>query len=403
MEKGLVSIMIPCYNGERFLDRLFESLLFQTYKKQQIIFVNDGSTDKTEKIVLQYKRVFQNHGIEFIYLYQKNSGQAAAINHALNYLNGEYCMWFDVDDYMTTNHIERKVKFLSENPEFDLVMCRGCVVEENNTNNVVANLGYEKAVGTLFEDILFEYRRCTPGLYMVRSEVLISSLKNKKIYESVAGQNMQLLLPIAQNENNGFLDENLFYYVFREDSHSRSFKKSEDYIKRFEDLEEVKLYVIQEIEMDNEYKKQLIYYIKMFMLMQKIQQLGKNINYKNINYINKLGADYIRISGISQFLNERKLFLWGICYCSEQIRKILEKSSNYCISGYVDSDKSKVGLKINGIDVYDIESIDSENIYLLIPLEVHHSILEKLQEKKFVTKKDFYYPKWELKVFLEGE
>lgn len=403
MEKGLVSIMIPCYNGEKFLFRLFESLFMQTYKKQQIIFVNDGSTDETEKIALQYKKYFECQGIEFLYLYQKNSGQAAAINNALCHLNGEYCMWFDADDYMTADHIESKVVFLSKHPEYDLVMCKGYVVKEENPDKVTAELGHEKAVGTLFEDIIFERRRCTPGLYMVRTKRLLSCLKEKKIYESAAGQNIQLLLPTALSEKNGFLDRHLFYYVFREDSHSRAFHNSEEYIKRFEDLERVKLYVINELDLKDEYKKQLLHYVKLHMVTKKIQQLGKNINLENFVYINKLKTDYLKLSDVSRYLKGRALFLWGACQISGQIRKILEITSEYCIKGYIDSDKDKVGLKINDIEVYDMDSIDPGKMYLLIPLKVHHSILKKLQEKNFVLKNDFFYPNLELELFLKGE
>ena len=52
----LVSIITPCYNGERYLDRYFNSLLEQTYPSVELIFVNDGSTDNTEKIAMEYGR-----------------------------------------------------------------------------------------------------------------------------------------------------------------------------------------------------------------------------------------------------------------------------------------------------------------------------------------------------------
>ena len=55
--RDLVSILIPCYNGEKFLDRCFECLLKQMYKKIEIIIVNDGSTDNSENIILKYKKL----------------------------------------------------------------------------------------------------------------------------------------------------------------------------------------------------------------------------------------------------------------------------------------------------------------------------------------------------------
>ena len=78
-----VSIITPCFNGEKFISRYFDSILEQTYKNIEVIFINDGSTDTTEKIVEQYISTFNKHGIEFIYIYQENKGQAAALNNGL--------------------------------------------------------------------------------------------------------------------------------------------------------------------------------------------------------------------------------------------------------------------------------------------------------------------------------
>ncbi len=400
MKKGLVSIMIPCYNGEKFIERLFDSLLMQSYQNLQIIFVNDGSNDKTEKTALFYKKRFEENRVEFIYLYQKNRGQASAINKAISFLNGEFCMWFDSDDFMANNHIEKKVEFLNDNPEIQLVMCKGYIVDENR--NILGTLGEEVAVGTLFEDIIFEYRRCTPGLFMVRTRELLSNLKNQKIYETKVGQNMQLLLPISKNGRNGYLNEFLFYYVFRKNSHSRSFYCSEDYIKRFEDLEDVKVKVVKELELEKEYKKRLIYFIRLLSLIQKINQLGCNISYENTTYLKKLKDEFLDLSEIPTVLKGKRLFLWGASKTSEQICKILNYSSGYPIKGYIDSDKNKVGIKINNIEVYSVDVLDCEEIYLIIPLEVHDNILRELQKRKLIAKVDFFYPKYELKKFLES-
>ena len=80
MDKPLVSIITPCYNGETFLHRYFESILAQTYPNLELIFVNDGSTDKTEEIAMSYQKKLCEKGIRYIYLEQENAGQAAALN-----------------------------------------------------------------------------------------------------------------------------------------------------------------------------------------------------------------------------------------------------------------------------------------------------------------------------------
>ena len=76
MTKPLVSIITPCYNGEAFLKRYFESILNQTYPNLELIFINDGSTDRTEEIALSYRERLEKRGITYIYEKQENAGLA---------------------------------------------------------------------------------------------------------------------------------------------------------------------------------------------------------------------------------------------------------------------------------------------------------------------------------------
>ena len=72
MSKPLVSIIIPVYNGENYLTEAIESALNQTYKNIEIIVINDGSTDSTEEICLQY-------GNKIRYFYKENGGVSSAL------------------------------------------------------------------------------------------------------------------------------------------------------------------------------------------------------------------------------------------------------------------------------------------------------------------------------------
>ena len=138
--KPLVSIITPCYNGTTYVHRLVESVLNQTYDHIELIFINDGSTDNTEEIVLSYKSKFEERGIGFTYVYQENAGQAAAVNKGLKIFKGEYLTWPDSDDWMTEDCIEKKVDFLEQHPEYGMVMCRIAVVDEGNPTETVATL-----------------------------------------------------------------------------------------------------------------------------------------------------------------------------------------------------------------------------------------------------------------------
>ena len=78
LEHPLVSIITPGWNGKRFVHRLLDSILIQTYDNMEYIYIDDGSTDGTKDIVLSYKEKFENRGIPFIYVYKENGGLCRA-------------------------------------------------------------------------------------------------------------------------------------------------------------------------------------------------------------------------------------------------------------------------------------------------------------------------------------
>ena len=132
MTKPLVSIITPCYNGEAFLKRYFESILNQTYPNLELIFINDGSTDRTEEIALSYRERLEKRGITYIYEKQENAGQAAALNRGLKLFTGEYLTWPDSDDEMVSDAVEKKVDYLEQHPDYGFCICKTKVVNENN-------------------------------------------------------------------------------------------------------------------------------------------------------------------------------------------------------------------------------------------------------------------------------
>ena len=223
MVKDLVSIIMPCYNGEEFLEKTLDSILNQTYKNLEIFFVNDGSTDKTEKIALEYKNKFENNGIKFNYIYQKNQGQGSAVNNALKLINGEFLTWPDSDDTMTRDSIEKRVDFLKKNKEYGLV--RNAVeIREFKTDKKVDEFRLYKNINeNIFEDLIFlKNVYFAPISYMVNVQKFKKANPKMEIYHPKGvGQNLQMLLPIAYKYKCGYIDEYLCTYYIRDDSHSR--------------------------------------------------------------------------------------------------------------------------------------------------------------------------------------
>lgn len=119
MEKGLVSIIIPVYNVERYLERCIQSVLCQTYRNIEVLLINDGSRDSSGDLCDRLAR--QDERIRVIH--QKNSGQAAARNSGLDAAAGEWICFVDSDDYIKENFVEYLLELIS-NSEVKMGFCK---------------------------------------------------------------------------------------------------------------------------------------------------------------------------------------------------------------------------------------------------------------------------------------
>ncbi|GHV10395.1 glycosyl transferase [Bacteroidia bacterium] len=117
--KNLVSIIIPCYNGEKFIAETLDSVRRQTYTQWECIIMDDGSTDHSAAIVKEYAN--QDH--RFTYLIQNNQGVAIARNTAIKASHGIYILPLDADDLIDPHYIDEAVKVLDSQPEVKVVYC----------------------------------------------------------------------------------------------------------------------------------------------------------------------------------------------------------------------------------------------------------------------------------------
>lgn len=108
-----VSIIIPVFNGARFISDAIDSIFRQTFQDFEVIMIDDGSTDETREIVSRYRGL--------IYHYQENQGRPAARNTGLRHARGEYVAFLDADDIWNPDRLERGVNLLNAEPEIGLL------------------------------------------------------------------------------------------------------------------------------------------------------------------------------------------------------------------------------------------------------------------------------------------
>ncbi len=126
MEDILLSVIVPVYNTEKYLNRCIDSILNQTYKNLEIICVDDGSTDNSGAILDEYARLDRRINV----IHQKNAGRVLARTIGLEHSIGRYCTFVDADDLVELQMYEKMISIIKEN-QVDVV-CTGIVRDYGN-------------------------------------------------------------------------------------------------------------------------------------------------------------------------------------------------------------------------------------------------------------------------------
>ncbi len=184
--KGLISVIIPVYNVEKYLRECVDSVLSQTYKSYEIILVDDGSTDGSGEICDEYAEKHSNVSV----IHKANSGPSATRNVGIKLAKGEYIYFLDSDDYIVPAAFEKLVH-IAENENADIVFFDGISfvdgkLDANIMQGYLRNKTYKTDTGY---NILRELNKnkefhCSIPLLFIRTEFLKNTgiLINEKIY-----------------------------------------------------------------------------------------------------------------------------------------------------------------------------------------------------------------------------
>lgn len=131
----LISIIIPCYNAEKFVGDAIQSALQQTFKEKEIICINNASNDRTEDVLIKYKSIYPN----LIIVNEFKNGASAARNRGLFISKGEYIQFLDADDLLEPNKLEKQVEILKSSKDLpDFIASEGVMIlpSEKKTINL---------------------------------------------------------------------------------------------------------------------------------------------------------------------------------------------------------------------------------------------------------------------------
>ncbi|MBQ7889465.1 MAG: glycosyltransferase family 2 protein [Erysipelotrichaceae bacterium] len=200
----LISIIVPVYNAEKYIERCLESLIHQSYENLEIIVINDGSKDESEGVISRYL-----NDSRIVYFSQQNQGIGLTRNYGLELVHGKYFCFVDSDDYVASDFVE-KLHEVIVSSNADLVWCDYVHVFNGKT----------QVIHQRPEEILkFEYPCLWNKMYKTALFKENRLIFPDSWYEDLATVPRAFLLA----ENTYYLNEALYYYWQHDNSITTTF------------------------------------------------------------------------------------------------------------------------------------------------------------------------------------
>lgn len=251
MTKELVSIITPCFNMEKTVSRLMDSVIQQTYRPIEFILVDDGSTDNSYAIAERYRPKFSKKGIDYKLIHQENKGLGGAINTGLSAVTGEYLCWPDADDYLEPDSVEERVNAFKKHLECAVVTSNAYIRDASSLSSakllVDGNLKKHTNPNQFLYLLNAESIFCS-GCHMVRTEAFFEVNPDHCIYPARRGQNWQMLLPLYYRYKRYFLNKPLYNYIVYPHSMSRDDNDYDTSLFRFNEHEKILRETLKKIE-----------------------------------------------------------------------------------------------------------------------------------------------------------
>ena len=243
-----VSVIVPVYNTEKYLDKCLNSLVNQTLKDIEIIVVNDGTKDNSQKIIDKFKKKYSN-----IKSYIKeNGGLSSARNYGIEKSTGDYIAFLDSDDYVQLDMYE-KLYLKAIESDFDVTVCdikyiyedKEVLVDSKLSNDIKTKKDIKKAMVNIYPAVWNKlYKR--------------SLFENKVMFkQGIWYEDVEFLYRLFPYINSiGVVKENLINYVQRDGAITKTFNdKVFDYISNWNGI----LDFYKENNFYNEYKLEIEY------------------------------------------------------------------------------------------------------------------------------------------------
>lgn len=227
----LVSVLIPAYNHENYIQETIESIINQTYPNIELIILDDGSKDKTWEKITELKQKSENRFVKSYFETKQNEGTCITLNKLLKLSSGEFVYIIASDDLTKPQAIEKEVKFLQDNPDYALAVGDNEYVDSMGkqifrtqkafTSNI-KNAKYKTVKEFLSSKLKIDFLSDDFGSYKTlykENYIPNGYLIRKNIFETIGNftknaplEDFWLMLQISKYKKMKYIDEILFSY-----------------------------------------------------------------------------------------------------------------------------------------------------------------------------------------------
>jgi len=267
---SLVSVFMPAYNHEDYVELAIRSLLNQKYSNIEFIIINDGSSDKTHDIIMKLHDECKNKFVKFIYINRENKGLIATLKEMELLITGKYLTLLYSDDIYTEDRISKQVYALESNSEYALCYGKMIGIDKNSVKIKEYKTKHVHS-GNIFNDLLIRNFIAAPTVMMK-----IEALKEVGGYDlNFQYDDYPLWLKIAKKHKILFVD--IFFVKYR--THDNNY--SNDLIRTITNVEKILLTWKNELAFKKVIKK---FYLKSFY---ELTRSSNNYKYESKEYMIK--------------------------------------------------------------------------------------------------------------------
>ena len=367
---------MPAYNSENYVSEAIESVCKQSFADWELLIVNDGSTDETEKIALSY-------GYKIRYYSKENGGVSSALNVGIQHMSGQYFQYLPHDDVLMPTKIEKQI----------------CAIEQSGDVHSICWTGWKKLLenGEIIEpERILEFedgenRQIDVYPLLVNILNTVTVLLHKDYFEKIGvfdislatSQDYDMWYRTFKNQKTIYIPEDLVHYRWHETQGTQAdpefvnncIRLSREYVSKIDEKQICKIF-------GNKYMfhYSMLYYYRL---------AGWQDDYSKM--VELFGNDQepqegeVSRSNLKKqlFIDKgKKLVLYGAGKNAKRLTTLL-RERGIEPSYLADRNKQKIGQKIDNVECVDVHNLDKSNSVLIVTVDEPEKIQEQLKNQGF--------------------